>query len=167
VSDDARDLPAGAGRGAPLTIDFEGQSLRAFAGESVAVALWANDVRTLGRSSKYHRPRGAFCLDGHCASCYLRIDGRPNLRACMTPAVPGLRCERQNAFPNVDVDLLTVRGGSACRRVVEAHPEEVARFRGGTAKVMGFFVGAVMKETGGKANPKSVNEILRRLLGPA
>jgi aspartyl-tRNA(Asn)/glutamyl-tRNA(Gln) amidotransferase subunit B len=55
----------------------------------------------------------------------------------------------------------------ACRRVVEAHPEEVARFRGGTAKVMGFFVGAVMKETGGKANPKSVNEILRRLLGPA
>ncbi|HXI55364.1 MAG TPA: 2Fe-2S iron-sulfur cluster-binding protein [Polyangia bacterium] len=107
MSDDARDLPAGAGRGAPLTIDFEGQSLRAFAGESVAVALWANDVRTLGRSSKYHRSRGAFCLDGHCASCYLRIDGRPNLRACMTPAVPGLRCERQNAFPTVDVDLLT------------------------------------------------------------
>ena len=30
---------------------------------------------------------------------------------------------------------------------------------------MGFFVGAVMKETGGKANPKSVNEILQRLLG--
>ncbi|HXI57251.1 MAG TPA: Asp-tRNA(Asn)/Glu-tRNA(Gln) amidotransferase GatCAB subunit B, partial [Polyangia bacterium] len=55
----------------------------------------------------------------------------------------------------------------ACRRVVEANPEEVARFRGGSAKVMGFFVGAVMKETGGKANPKSVNEILRRLLGPA
>jgi aspartyl-tRNA(Asn)/glutamyl-tRNA(Gln) amidotransferase subunit B len=54
----------------------------------------------------------------------------------------------------------------ACRRVVEANPEEVARFRGGSAKVMGFFVGAVMKETGGKANPKSVNEILRRLLGP-
>jgi aspartyl-tRNA(Asn)/glutamyl-tRNA(Gln) amidotransferase subunit B len=51
-----------------------------------------------------------------------------------------------------------------CRRLVEAHPDEAARFRGGAAKLMGFFVGAVMKETGGKANPKSVNEILRRLL---
>jgi aspartyl-tRNA(Asn)/glutamyl-tRNA(Gln) amidotransferase subunit B len=52
-----------------------------------------------------------------------------------------------------------------CRRVVDAHPEEAARFRSGKApQLVGFFVGAVMKETGGKANPKSVNEILRRLL---
>jgi Asp-tRNA(Asn)/Glu-tRNA(Gln) amidotransferase B subunit len=53
---------------------------------------------------------------------------------------------------------------SACKRVVDAHPDEAARFRAGNAKLIGFFVGAVMKETGGKANPKSVNEILRRLL---
>ena len=52
----------------------------------------------------------------------------------------------------------------ACKRVVDAHPEEATRFRGGNAKLMGFFVGAVMKETGGKGNPKAVNEILRRLL---
>ena len=52
----------------------------------------------------------------------------------------------------------------ACRKVVGAHPAEVARFKGGEAKLLGFFVGAVMKETGGKANPKAVNEILRRLL---
>ena len=53
----------------------------------------------------------------------------------------------------------------ACKRVVERSPDEVARFRGGNAKLMGFFVGNVMKETGGKANPKIVNEILRKLLG--
>jgi aspartyl-tRNA(Asn)/glutamyl-tRNA(Gln) amidotransferase subunit B len=53
----------------------------------------------------------------------------------------------------------------ACKRVVERSPDEVARYRGGAAKVMGFFVGNVMKETGGKANPKTVNEILRKLLG--
>jgi aspartyl-tRNA(Asn)/glutamyl-tRNA(Gln) amidotransferase subunit B len=53
---------------------------------------------------------------------------------------------------------------AACKRVVDAHADEAARFRAGNAKLMGFFVGAVMKETGGKANPKSVNEILRRLL---
>ena len=52
----------------------------------------------------------------------------------------------------------------ACRKVVAAHPDEAARFRAGNAKLLGFFVGAVMKETGGKANPKAVNEILRRLL---
>ena len=53
---------------------------------------------------------------------------------------------------------------AACRQVVEANPGEVARFKAGEAKLMGFFVGQVMKQTGGKANPKSVNEILRRLL---
>lgn len=52
----------------------------------------------------------------------------------------------------------------ACKRVIAANPTEAARFKE-TPKLMGFFVGAVMKETGGKANPKSVNEILRRLLG--
>jgi aspartyl-tRNA(Asn)/glutamyl-tRNA(Gln) amidotransferase subunit B len=52
----------------------------------------------------------------------------------------------------------------ACKRVVERSPDEVARFRAGNAKLMGFFVGNVMKETGGKANPKIVNEILRKLL---
>ncbi|HEY2729367.1 MAG TPA: Asp-tRNA(Asn)/Glu-tRNA(Gln) amidotransferase subunit GatB [Polyangia bacterium] len=52
----------------------------------------------------------------------------------------------------------------ACKRVVAAHPDEAARFKD-NPKLMGFFVGAVMKETGGKANPKAVNEILKRLLG--
>jgi Asp-tRNA(Asn)/Glu-tRNA(Gln) amidotransferase B subunit len=48
--------------------------------------------------------------------------------------------------------------------VVAANPDGVARFRAGSPKLIGFFVGAVMKETGGKANPKTVNEILQRLL---
>jgi aspartyl-tRNA(Asn)/glutamyl-tRNA(Gln) amidotransferase subunit B len=53
----------------------------------------------------------------------------------------------------------------ACKRVVERSPAEVERYRGGNVKLMGFFVGNVMKETGGKANPKMVNEILKKLLG--
>jgi len=52
----------------------------------------------------------------------------------------------------------------ACKRVIAANPDEASRFKD-NPKLMGFFVGAVMKETGGKANPKAVNEILRRLLG--
>jgi sarcosine oxidase, subunit alpha len=106
VPPELRDLPSAVPRGAPIAIDFEGTRLPAFAGEPVAVALAAAGVHTLARSSKYHRPRGLFCLDGHCASCYLRIDGRPNQRACMTPARAGLACARQNAFPSADLDLL-------------------------------------------------------------
>jgi aspartyl-tRNA(Asn)/glutamyl-tRNA(Gln) amidotransferase subunit B len=49
--------------------------------------------------------------------------------------------------------------------VVAAYPDEVARYRAGQGKLLGFFVGKVMKEMGGKADPKTANEILQRLLG--
>ena len=78
----------------------------AFAGEPVAVALFAAGIRTLGRSSKYHRPRGPVLPRRSLRLLHLRIDGRPNRRACMMPARAGLACERQNAFPSADVDLL-------------------------------------------------------------
>jgi aspartyl-tRNA(Asn)/glutamyl-tRNA(Gln) amidotransferase subunit B len=44
--------------------------------------------------------------------------------------------------------------------VIAAHPDEVARFRGGEAKLMGFFVGQVMKRSAGKADPKGIQPIL-------
>ncbi len=56
---------------------------------------------------------------------------------------------------------------AAVRSVVDAHPEQVAQFRAGKTKVKGFFVGQVMRATGGKANPGTVNEILDRLLSPS
>jgi aspartyl-tRNA(Asn)/glutamyl-tRNA(Gln) amidotransferase subunit B len=49
--------------------------------------------------------------------------------------------------------------------VISDHPVEVQRYRGGQKKLMGFFVGLVMKETKGQANPTVVNEILRKKLG--
>ena len=49
-------------------------------------------------------------------------------------------------------------------RVVAAHAEKAAEYRAGKEKLFGFFVGQVMKESGGKANPKSVNELLRQKL---
>ncbi len=48
--------------------------------------------------------------------------------------------------------------------VIASHPDEVAAFRGGRKKLLGFFVGQVMKATQGKANPKMVNEILQQKL---
>ena len=53
----------------------------------------------------------------------------------------------------------------AVRKVLESSPDEVERFRAGDNKLMGFFVGQVMKATKGKANPKMVNELIRRIAG--
>jgi aspartyl-tRNA(Asn)/glutamyl-tRNA(Gln) amidotransferase subunit B len=44
--------------------------------------------------------------------------------------------------------------------VIAAHPDEVARYRGGEQKLMGFFVGQVMKKSAGKADPKGVQPVL-------
>lgn len=93
-------------RGAPLTLDFEGAQIPAFANETVAVALLAAGQPVLSRSIKFHRPRSAFCLTGDCCACLMRLDGQPNLRACRTLVRDGLRCERQNAWPSVDLDIL-------------------------------------------------------------
>ncbi|MBF0459520.1 MAG: Asp-tRNA(Asn)/Glu-tRNA(Gln) amidotransferase subunit GatB [Nitrospirae bacterium] len=53
----------------------------------------------------------------------------------------------------------------AVEAVITENPNETARYKAGETKLTGFFVGEVMKKTKGKANPKAVNEILRRLLG--
>ncbi len=52
----------------------------------------------------------------------------------------------------------------AVDEVLAANPGEVERFKGGDQKLMGFFVGQIMKATKGKANPKLVNELLRKKL---
>jgi len=49
-------------------------------------------------------------------------------------------------------------------QVVEANPKQVEEFRGGKEKMFGFFIGKIMKETEGKANPNIVNELLTDLL---
>ncbi len=89
-----------------MTIELEGRAVPARAGQSVAVALLVAGERILSRSVKYHRPRGFFCLSGHCGACLMRIDGRPNIKACRTPVSHGLKIERQNTFPSGRFDVL-------------------------------------------------------------
>lgn len=93
-------------RGAPVEIRLDGRRIRAFSNETVAAALLAEGVSTFSRSIKFHRPRSAFCLSGDCGACLMRIDGQPNVRACRTQVQNGQRCERQNAWPSADLDVL-------------------------------------------------------------
>jgi aspartyl-tRNA(Asn)/glutamyl-tRNA(Gln) amidotransferase subunit B len=53
---------------------------------------------------------------------------------------------------------------AAAREVIDKNPKQAEQYRAGKSNMLGFFVGQVMKATGGKANPQAVNEILRRLL---
>jgi len=48
--------------------------------------------------------------------------------------------------------------------VIAAHPDELAKYRGGKTKLLGFFVGQVMKQTGGRADPKLTNQLLAQKL---
>ena len=50
------------------------------------------------------------------------------------------------------------------KKVIDSNPNQVAAYKDGKDKLFGFFVGQVMKETQGKANPKSVNDILKKLI---
>ena len=50
------------------------------------------------------------------------------------------------------------------KKVIDSNPDQVIAYKSGKDKLFGFFVGQVMKETQGKANPKSVNKILKELL---
>ena len=50
------------------------------------------------------------------------------------------------------------------QKVIDSNPDQVAAYKSGKDKLFGFFVGQVMKETEGKANPQSVNKIISNLL---
>ena len=53
---------------------------------------------------------------------------------------------------------------SVAQEIIDANPKEAADFKAGKTKVLGFFVGQLMKKTKGQANPQLANEIFQRLL---
>ena len=73
---------------------------------------------------------------------------------------PGAIVEREGLAQVSDEGALQ----DAIAAVVSASPEQVASYRGGKKAAIGWFVGQVMKKTGGRANPRVVNELLRKSL---
>ena len=51
------------------------------------------------------------------------------------------------------------------KKVIEANPKQLKQYKEGKTKLLGFFIGQVMKATNGKANPEVVNKILKAILG--
>lgn len=73
----------------PFTFTFDGQTVQAQPGQSVAAALISAGQRSWRRTRTEGRPRGAFCGIGVCFDCLVTINGHPNNRACLVQAQPG------------------------------------------------------------------------------
>ena len=82
-------------RGNSFYIEMDSAPLLAYEGETVASVLLANGRRVLRKTRGQARPRGLFCGIGVCYDCLVVIDGRPNLRACMTRVTKGMKIETQ------------------------------------------------------------------------
>lgn len=82
-----------AGLQRPAEVDFrwQGQTLRAPMGESLAAALMAAGIRNLGDGPG--APRAAFCMMGTCQQCLVRVDGKL-AQACLVPVRAGMVVER-------------------------------------------------------------------------
>jgi sarcosine oxidase subunit alpha len=94
----------------PLEIKFAGTPYPAFAQDTVVSALWAAGVRMLGRSFKYHRPRGAFALTSADSNTMVRVDDEPNARASIVRVEPGLEVYPQNTWPSLNADIMSLAG---------------------------------------------------------
>lgn len=101
-------------RGHQLNFSFDGKSYRGYAGDTLASALLANGVRLVGRSFKYHRPRGVLSAgpEEPNALVELRSGARrePNTRATVVELFDGLEAASQNRWPSLAFDLLSLNG---------------------------------------------------------
>jgi len=99
-------------RDKPVTFSFDGKKYSGFEGDTLASALLANDVHLMGRSFKYHRPRGCISADSHepNAIVELRTGARrePNTRATIAELYDGLEAKSQNARPSLKYDIMSV-----------------------------------------------------------
>lgn len=96
----------------PMNFTFDGKSYQGFEGDTLASALLANDVRLMGRSFKYHRPRGPL-TEGSAepnAIVELRSGARrePNTRATTAELFDGLSARSQNRWPSLAFDAMAI-----------------------------------------------------------
>ncbi|MEC9343792.1 MAG: 2Fe-2S iron-sulfur cluster-binding protein, partial [Pseudomonadota bacterium] len=91
---------------------FDGRRMTGYAGDTLASALLANGVRLVGRSFKYHRPRGVLSAGSEEPNALVELhEGArrdPNTRATVVELHEGLVARSQNRFPSLGFDVLAV-----------------------------------------------------------
>lgn len=95
---------------APIRFRFDGRELIGREGDTLAAALLANGVRLVGRSFKYHRPRGIMGHGFAEPNTLVRVGDTPNLPATLVPLTPGLEAVSQNRWPTLAFDIGALNG---------------------------------------------------------
>lgn len=96
------------------TVDFtfDGRRIKGVPGEPVAAALLANGIKLVGRSFKYHRPRGVMSAGSEEQNALVTVgrgaQAEPNVRATTLEVAAGLEVWSQNAWPSLRYDLMAV-----------------------------------------------------------
>ncbi|MCF2871919.1 sarcosine oxidase subunit alpha family protein [Octadecabacter sp. G9-8] len=98
--------------GAPVSFSFDGTIYEGREGDTLAAALLANDVRLVGRSFKYHRPRGILTAGSEEPNALVTLGTHaaqdPNIRATTQELYDGLAARSQNAWPSLKRDAMAV-----------------------------------------------------------
>ena len=96
----------------PLNFRFNDRPYQGYAGDTLASALLANGVHLVGRSFKYHRPRGILAAGAEEPNAVVQVgeDPRtdPNIRATQLELIEGLIARAQNCWPTLEFDVGTV-----------------------------------------------------------
>ena len=99
-------------RASLVTFSFDGRYYTGHGGDTLASALLANGVKLIGRSFKYHRPRGIFSAGSEEPNALVELGlgayREPNSRATMIEIFQGLTAHSQNRFPSLRYDLLAI-----------------------------------------------------------
>ena len=91
-----------------FTFSWNGRSVPAFAGDTIASALAAAGERVFSRSYKYHRPRGLLTASYHDPGCFVQVGDEPNVRGAHRQAEPGMDVRSQNTWPSLKFDAKAV-----------------------------------------------------------
>lgn len=89
-------------KGKPVQFRFNGRVLEGYEGEPIAIALRANGVMIHRYTTRRHEPRGVFCAIGRCTDCVMVVDGKPNVRTCVTPLQAGMVVQTQDGIESMD-----------------------------------------------------------------
>ena len=84
--------------GKKVQITVDDKMIDAYEGEMIASALTAAGVKTFRYTSKKHESRGIFCAIGRCTDCVMVVNGRPNVRTCITPVTEGMKIKTQEGL---------------------------------------------------------------------
>ena len=82
-------------KGSLVSFTYDGKKIQGYEGEPIAAALRVAGVMAHRYTAKRHEPRGVFCAIGRCTDCVMVVDGKPNVRTCITPLKEGMIVETQ------------------------------------------------------------------------